>query len=142
MQWAENQKGLAIALLRLGEREGGTTRFEEAVRAYHATLQELTRERAATQANLGNALRALGERESGTARLEEAVAAWNAFLEVAASAWPSERVRPVETRRDETLAEIARRSGKSGACRSGCAKPANVGAARLPPGLSVHPGTA
>ena len=65
-----------------------------------------------TQNNLGNALRALGDRESGTARLEEAVAAWNACLEVTTSVWPPEWIREIETRGDETLAEIARRSAK------------------------------
>ncbi len=71
---------------RLGERESGTARLEEAVAAYRAALEEWTRERvpldwAATQNNLGNALRTLGERESGTARLDEAVAAYRAALE-------------------------------------------------------------
>ena len=66
----------------LGERESGTARLEEAVAAYRAALQEITRERvpldwATTQNNLGNALSTLGERESGTARLEEAVAAYS-----------------------------------------------------------------
>jgi hypothetical protein len=51
----------------------------------------------------------LGERESGTARLEEGVAAWNACLAVTTSVWPPDWVRIVETRRDETQAEIGRR---------------------------------
>ena len=77
----------------LGERESGTARLEEAVAAYRAALEELTRERvpldwATTQNNLGDALRTLGERESGTARLEEAVAAYRAALEE----WTRERV--------------------------------------------------
>jgi len=77
---------LAIALTVLGERESGTARLEEAVKAYRAALEERTRERvpldwAMTQNNLGFALRALGERESGTARLEEAIAAFSAALE-------------------------------------------------------------
>ena len=76
---------LGIALWRLGERESGTARLEEAVAAYRAALKELTRERvpldwAMTQNNLGNALQTLGERESGTARLEEAVAAYREAL--------------------------------------------------------------
>jgi len=71
------QNNLGGALLRLGERESGTARLEEAVAAYRAALQEYTRERvplqwAITQNNLGNALQALGERESGTERLEAA----------------------------------------------------------------------
>ena len=67
---------------------------------------------AMTQTNLGNALQTLGERESGTARLEAAVAAWNACLEVTATVWPPEWVRDLQTRRDKTQAEIARRSAK------------------------------
>ena len=66
---------LGYALFRLGERESGTARLEEAVFAYRAALQECTRERepprwALAQANLGGALLTLGERESGTERLE------------------------------------------------------------------------
>ena len=76
---------LGVALGRLGERESGTARLEEAVQAFRAALEELTRERvplnwAITQINLGNALARLGERDAGTARLEEAVAAYRAAL--------------------------------------------------------------
>ena len=84
---------LGLALWRLGERESGTARLEEAVAAYHAVLAERTRDRAPldwamTQNNLGTALQTLGERESGTARLEEAVAAYRAVLEE----WTRDRV--------------------------------------------------
>jgi tetratricopeptide (TPR) repeat protein len=86
---------LGIALLELGERHSATARFEDAVAAYRAALEEWTREGvplqwAMTQNNLGNALCALGERESGsgTARFEEAVAAYRAALEE----WTRERV--------------------------------------------------
>ena len=66
---------LGNALLRLGERESGTARLEQAVAAYRAALQEWTRERvplawAAAQADLGAALanaRGAGERD-GAAR--------------------------------------------------------------------------
>ena len=80
LDWARTQSNLGNALWRLGERESGTARLEEAVAAFHAALTERTRERvpldwAMTQNNLGNALGTLGGRESGTARLEEAVAA-------------------------------------------------------------------
>ncbi|MGF1641189.1 MAG: tetratricopeptide repeat protein, partial [Rhodospirillales bacterium] len=86
MDWATTQNNLGNALWRLGERESGTGRLEEAVAAFRAALEERTRERvplqwAATQNNLGNALARLGRRESGTARLEEAVAAYRAALE-------------------------------------------------------------
>ena len=71
----ETQNNLGNALQRLGERESGTARLEEAVAAYRAALEERTRERvplqwAMTQNNLGNALssaRRAGERD-GAAR--------------------------------------------------------------------------
>ena len=77
---------LGAALQELGGREAGTGRLKEAVEAYHAALEERTRERAPldwamTQNNLGNALATLGERESGTAHLIEAVTAYRAALE-------------------------------------------------------------
>jgi hypothetical protein len=43
--WAETQNDLGIALWRLGERESGTARLEEAVSAYRAALEEMTRDR-------------------------------------------------------------------------------------------------
>ncbi len=86
LDWALTQMDLGNALERLGGRESGTARLEEAVGAYRAALEERTRERvpldwARTQMNLGIALWTLGARESGTARLEEAVAAYRAALE-------------------------------------------------------------
>jgi tetratricopeptide (TPR) repeat protein len=85
LDWASTQMNLGTALWMLGERESETTRLEEAVAAYRAALEELTRERvpldwAMTQTNLGTALWRLGERESETTRLEEAVAAYRAAL--------------------------------------------------------------
>src|SRR5262249_46576913 len=85
LDWAKNQHDLGNALWRLGERESGTARLEEAVAAYRAALEGRTRERvpldwAATQTNLGATLWRLGERESGTARLEQAVAAYRDAL--------------------------------------------------------------
>src|SRR5512139_3759612 len=60
--------GPCNALWRLGGRESGTARLEEAVAAYRDALKEYTRERvplqwATTQNNLGNALETLGEGE-------------------------------------------------------------------------------
>lgn len=117
LDWAQTQNNLGNALLALGERESGTARLEEAVVAFRAAVTERTRERvpldwAQTQMNLGRALETLGKRESRTARLGEAVAAWTACLEVTSTVLPPEWVRWVETRRDETVAEIARRSAK------------------------------
>jgi tetratricopeptide (TPR) repeat protein len=79
------QNNLGVALEKLGERESGTERLEEAVAAYREALKERTQERvplnwAMTQNNLGNTLQRLGERESGTERLEEAVAAYRKAL--------------------------------------------------------------
>src|SRR5215210_6163785 len=61
LAWAMTQNNLGDALRRLGERESGMARLEEAVEAYRAALTERTRERvplqwAMTQNNLGNAL--------------------------------------------------------------------------------------
>ncbi|ACL60937.1 conserved hypothetical protein [Methylobacterium nodulans ORS 2060] len=86
LEWAGTQNNLGLALQRLGERESGPARLEQAVAAYTAVLEEYTRERvplawAMTQNNLGNALKALGERESGPGRLEQAVAAYTAALQ-------------------------------------------------------------
>ena len=58
---------LGLALTRLGERESGTARLEEAAAAHREALKEYTRERmpldwAGTQNNLGTALWRLGER--------------------------------------------------------------------------------
>jgi tetratricopeptide (TPR) repeat protein len=77
---------LGRALWRLGERESGTARLEEAVSSYRAALEERSRERvpldwATTQNNLGVALETLGERESETSRFMEAVVAYRAALE-------------------------------------------------------------
>src|SRR5208283_345194 len=118
LDWARTQMNLGNALATLGERESGTGKLEEAVAAYREALKEWTRERvpldwATTQMNLGVALAALGERESGTGKLEEAVAAFNACLAVTTPVWPPDWVRFVETRRDETQAEITRRRNRA-----------------------------
>jgi hypothetical protein len=62
-------------------------RLDEAVEAFRAALQEMTRDCvplqwAVTQMDLGIALSTLGERESGTARPEEAAAAFDAALTI------------------------------------------------------------
>jgi tetratricopeptide (TPR) repeat protein len=91
MATSPDQRGMALNNLGntrciLGERETGTARLMEAVAAYHAALQECTRDRAPLdwamiQNNLGNALCIIGKRETGTARLMEAVAAYHAALQ-------------------------------------------------------------
>jgi tetratricopeptide (TPR) repeat protein len=85
LQWARTENNLGRALWRLGERESGTAKLEEAVAAFREALNELTRERvplewARTQGDLAITLARLGERESGTAKLEEAVAAFREAL--------------------------------------------------------------
>jgi exonuclease VII small subunit len=76
----------------LGGRESGTARLEEAVMAYRAALEEITRAQvplqwARTQMNLGATLFRWGEREIGTARLKEAVTAYRAALEEMTREW-------------------------------------------------------
>jgi hypothetical protein len=71
-----DQINLGNALCRLGDRESGTARLEEAVVAYRDALKERTRDRApldwaTTQMNLGTALQTLGARESGVVGGEE-----------------------------------------------------------------------
>jgi tetratricopeptide (TPR) repeat protein len=87
LQWAMTQHYLGITLWRLGQRERGTAKLEEAVAAFREALKERTRERAplpwaVTQTNLGAALRTLGEREGGTERLKAAVTAYREALKV------------------------------------------------------------
>ncbi|MGB3582327.1 MAG: tetratricopeptide repeat protein [Roseiarcus sp.] len=77
--------GLALALLKLGARESGRTRLEEALAILRLVLKEFTPETApfdwsAAQANLGVALKTLSERVSGSGWLEEAVEAHRAAL--------------------------------------------------------------
>src|SRR5207302_11170680 len=57
LDWAMTQNNLGTALSRLGERENGTVRLEQAVAAYQTALEETTRDRvplqwATTQNNL------------------------------------------------------------------------------------------
>jgi hypothetical protein len=61
------QNNLGAALRTLGQRENGTERLLEAVKAYRDALEEWTRERvplqwAMTQNNLGNVQTLLNER--------------------------------------------------------------------------------
>jgi tetratricopeptide (TPR) repeat protein len=86
LEWGMTQNDLGLVLEKLGGRESGTARLEEAVAAYRAALEELPRDQVSldwgrAQNNLGNALTKLGERESGTARLKEAVATYRLALQ-------------------------------------------------------------
>jgi hypothetical protein len=76
---------LGFVLFRLGELESGAAHLTEAISAYRAASQDLTRERAPrvwalNQMGLGAALQALGETDNGTARLAEAVSTYRDVL--------------------------------------------------------------
>jgi hypothetical protein len=45
LDWARTQNNLGLVLSTLGARENGTARLEEAVAAYRAALEEMTRMR-------------------------------------------------------------------------------------------------
>jgi tetratricopeptide (TPR) repeat protein len=67
LDWAMTQNNLGEVLLRLGEREGGTARLEEAIAAYREALAERTNARvplywAESTGNQGVALMLLAER--------------------------------------------------------------------------------
>jgi tetratricopeptide (TPR) repeat protein len=93
LEWAKAQNNLGFTLWRLGERESGTEKLEEAVATFREALKELTRERvpldwARTEIGLGLVLWRLGRRENGTAKLEEAAIAYREALKE----WTRERV--------------------------------------------------
>jgi tetratricopeptide (TPR) repeat protein len=70
LQWAMTQNNLGNALTRLGERESGTARLEQAVEAYHAALEVLGPAAASyyvAQRNLARAEALLAERRSVSA---------------------------------------------------------------------------
>jgi hypothetical protein len=73
------QNNLGNALRTLGERESGTARLDQAVQAFSAALEELTRERvplqwAATTGNRGVAMMQIADRTNDAAMAETAVA--------------------------------------------------------------------
>jgi tetratricopeptide (TPR) repeat protein len=87
LQWADAQYHLGFTLARLGERESGTARLEEALASYAEAQKELTREAqpfrwATIESARGSVLGVIGVRERGTARLDEAVAAYREVLKV------------------------------------------------------------
>jgi hypothetical protein len=103
---------LGIALWRLGERESGTARLEEAVAAYCAALEEYTRERvplnwAATQSNLGNALATLAARQKSTLLLEEALASMRGAVDAYQQAGEGYWLPIAQRRIAEMEAELA-----------------------------------
>jgi tetratricopeptide (TPR) repeat protein len=85
--WARMQYELGRTLWRLGERENGTARLEEAAAAHRAALEVRTRERSArewawSRNELGNVLRVLGTRQGKAEWFEQAVVAYREALEV------------------------------------------------------------
>ena len=79
LDWATIQNNLGLALWRLGERESGTARLEEAVAAYRAALEERRRERvpldwAASFGGQGVALMLIADRTNDGAVAETAAA--------------------------------------------------------------------
>jgi hypothetical protein len=84
----EDQDGLGVALVTIGERESGTQHLTEAVAAYRAALEEYTQaraphDRAMTEGNLGTALLRLGRRTRNANELCQALqahtSAWQDF---------------------------------------------------------------
>ncbi len=88
LQRAAALSGLGDALVRLSERESGTTQLQEAIGSYRAALEELTRERPQLQWAVTQSSRLqvefmalLSDPKADTARLQEATAAYRAALE-------------------------------------------------------------
>jgi hypothetical protein len=86
LNWAMIQNNLGLALWRLGERESGTAKLEEAVVAYREALKEWTRERvplnwATSFGNEGVALMLLAERRRDAAMAKTALSQINAAFE-------------------------------------------------------------
>src|SRR5262249_12673176 len=86
-KWADAQYRLGQALARLGERERGTARLEEALAAYAEAQKEFTRKAkrrhwARAEISRGFVLGVIGLRERGTARLDESVAAYREVIKV------------------------------------------------------------
>ena len=104
---------LGNALARLGERESGTGRLEEAVAAFREALKENTRDRvpldwAYANHDLANALAALAERQKNSALMEEALAcmhnAAEAYQQAGESYWlpiAQSRVTAMQAELDE-----------------------------------------
>jgi tetratricopeptide (TPR) repeat protein len=114
LDWAMGHNNLGNALARIGEREIGTARLEEAVEEYRLALIEYGAERmpldwAMTQNNLGSALQRIGEREAGTGRLEEAAAGYNAALSAFIAANAIRYLQICWENRDHVVALIRQR---------------------------------
>ncbi len=108
------QFALGDALVRLGERESSTERFEQAVNVYLSALEVFTRERAPlqwarTQNNLGNALLNLGNWETSTERFEEAAGAYRSALELTPREKVSLEWAATQTNLGNALSAVGRR---------------------------------
>src|SRR5262249_45179418 len=85
LDWAGAQGGLGSVLLRLGARESGTAKLEEAVVTYGKALTEQTRERvplawAWSRGGQGVALMFLAERRTDAAMAETAISQINTAI--------------------------------------------------------------
>ena len=85
-QWAEAQYRLGNVLLRIGQRDGTTSKFSEAIAAYHAALTEIPRNRMPVQwarvsNNIGIATFAIGEHTNDMEKIGELVAVFRQVLE-------------------------------------------------------------
>jgi hypothetical protein len=88
LDWALTQGTLGFALLRLGERESGTARLDEAVAAYGEALKEQTRARvpllwAKSAGNQGVALLLIAERRADGAMAKTALDQIEAAITIA-----------------------------------------------------------
>jgi hypothetical protein len=104
---------LGTALARLGERESGTARLEEAVAAYRAALEEWTRDRvpldwAMSTGNQGVALRVLAERRGDLAMAEQALAQISAAFETCRDAHHAPNAAYYEAQLPATRALVER----------------------------------
>jgi tetratricopeptide (TPR) repeat protein len=100
---------LGNALARLGERESGTARLDEAVAAYREALQERTRARvpldwAFTQMNLALVYRALFDEDRQPRHLDDALESADGALEEFRKANAAFYIDQAERQREEILA--------------------------------------
>jgi len=113
LDWATTQNNLGNALSKLGERESGRVRLEEAVAAYRDALQEWTRERvplqwAYSEHGLADALAAIAVRSNDPARLEEAIRCMNGAAEIYREGHVSQWLPVAESRSATMKAELAK----------------------------------
>jgi hypothetical protein len=105
---------MANVLKLLGEREDRAERLEEAVKAYHATLEVFSRDRAPRiwamiQLNLEDVLLKFANQADGPSRMKEALAADEAALSVIVAEKLNHEAEEARKRRDNVAALIQKR---------------------------------